>query len=173
LQGAERVLRIGEAFVGEGRHAAHVSLLLGTNALLGPAFASAAASPGPGHVPFQVVLRPNLPVRPATLFIAKAVLRDARHERMTWGPAQAGVAVGITRALLAGRLPAQAERDWLCIALVWVDWQAEDADLLYANNRDATFTAAERALESGAPGPAELALGLAQVGNPFYTPSVP
>jgi 5,6,7,8-tetrahydromethanopterin hydro-lyase len=167
------VLRIGEAFAGEGRQAAHVSLLLGTNAFLGSAFAIAAASPGPGHVPFQVVLRPNLPVRPATLFIGKAALRDARHERMTWGPAQAGVAVGMTRALLAGLLPLEAERDWLCLALVWVDWQADDADLIYANNRDATFTAAERALKSGAPSPAELALGLAQVGNPFYTPTVP
>jgi 5,6,7,8-tetrahydromethanopterin hydro-lyase len=167
------VLGIGEAFEGGGGNAAHVNLLLGPKALLGGAFATAAASPGPGHVPFQVVLKPNLPVKPATLFIAKAVLRDAKHERLTWGPAQLGVAVGLTRALLEGVLPAAAADEWLAIALVWVDWNADDPDAVYANNKAATFAAARRALTGGWPSRAELAAGLADPGNPFYTPGMP
>jgi len=42
-----------------------------------------------GHIPFVCVLRPNLPVKPFTLFVNKAPLA-ARHERVTWGAAQAG-----------------------------------------------------------------------------------
>ena len=80
-------MHIGEGFEGGGGNAAHINLILGTKAELGAAFAMAAASPGPGHIPFQAVLKPNLPARPTTLFVAKAVLRDERHERMTWGPA--------------------------------------------------------------------------------------
>ena len=164
------MLSVGESYEGEGRDAAHVSLLLGSKALLGSAFATAAASPGPGHIPFQVVLKPNVPVKPATLFIAKAVLRDAKHEQLTWGPAQLGVAAGLTRALLEAVLPAAAADEWLAIALVWVDSNADDADAVYANNKAATFAAARRALTGGWPSRAELAVGLATLGNRFYTP---
>ena len=164
------MLRICEGFTGAGAHSAHVSLLLGSNAVLGNAFALAAASPRPGHIPFQVVLRPNVAAKPATLFIAKSVLRDAHHERMTWGPAQAGVAAGITRALLEGVLPVEAESGWLAIALVWVDAAATDAELLYVNNAAATHLAATRALAVDQPTRAELAAALSSIGNPYFTP---
>lgn len=165
------MLLIGEGFWGTGANAAHINLFLGEkHGPMGTAFAVAAASPGPGHVPFQVVLKPNLPVKPFTLFIAKAVLRDAHHETFTWGPAQAGVAVGMTKALLDDVLPAKAEGDWLAIAAVWVDPKADDADLVYENNRHALFLAAERAMMSRWPTRAELARGLPEAGNPFFTP---
>lgn len=162
---------IGEAFQGDGADAAHINLILGEKAHLGTAFALAAASPGPGHVPFQAVLKPNLPAKPATLFIAKAALQGERHERMTWGPAQAGVAAGVTEALLDGALPREAADDWLAIALVWVDPAAQDAEAVYANNRAAARQAAERALQAGWPSREALAQGLAEVGNPFFTPA--
>jgi 5,6,7,8-tetrahydromethanopterin hydro-lyase len=119
---------LGESFDGEGANAAHINLILGPKTDLGQAYALAAASPGPGHIPFLTVLKPNLPVKPFTLFVAKAVLRDAAHEQMTWGPAQAGVAAGVTGVLLDGVLPAEAEDGWLAIALVWVDPNADDAE---------------------------------------------
>jgi len=165
------MIHIGEAFEGGGAEAAHINLILGPKAELGAALALAAASPGPGHVPFLAVLKPNLPATPATLFVAKAVLRDERHERMTWGPAQAGVAAGVTEALLGGALPPEAADDWVAIALVWVDPAAADAEVVYANNRAATRTAAERALRRGEPDRAALAAGLADIGNPFFTPA--
>ena len=161
---------IGEAFEGQGGDAAHINLILGTKAELGQAYALGAASPGPGHIPFQAVLKPNLPAAPATLFVAKAVLRDAAHEQMTWGPAQAGVAAGITEALLTGALPPIAAEDWLAIALVWVDWNAAVAEAVYANNRAATLAAARRALEGG-PSREALAEGLNSISNPFFTPA--
>jgi 5,6,7,8-tetrahydromethanopterin hydro-lyase len=164
-------LHIGEGFEGGGPNAAHINLILGTQSELGSAFATAAASPAAGHVPFQVVLKPNLPVKPTTLFVAKAVLRNADHEAMTWGPAQAGVAAGITQALLDGVLPAEAADDWLAIALVWVDWTADDAEAVYGNNRSASRTACVRALTPGWPDRKMLADGLASVSNPFFTPA--
>jgi 5,6,7,8-tetrahydromethanopterin hydro-lyase len=167
-------MHIGECLVGSGTHSAHVNVILGPkDGPMGIAFATAAASPAPGHVPFLAVLKPNLPVKPATLFISKAVLRDERHERLTWGPGQAGIAAGITNALLEGLLPPQAEDGWLTIALVWVDWNATDAELVYTNNKAAAFTAVQRALLPGWPDRIELAQGLASIGNPFYTPKQP
>ena len=122
---------------------------------------------------FLAVLKPNLPVKPATLFVSKAVLRDERHERLTWGAGQAGVAAGISAAVLEGLLPPQAEDDWLTIALVWVDWNANDAELIYANNKAAAYTAVQRALLRGWPSRIQLAEALANIGNPFYTPKQP
>jgi 5,6,7,8-tetrahydromethanopterin hydro-lyase len=168
------MLYIGEGFEGSGGNAAHINLLLGPKqGPIATAWATAAASPGPGHIPFQVVLKPNLPVKPATLFVAKAVLRDAKHENMTWGPAQLGVAAGITRAMLDGVLPSGAEESWLAIALVWVNWNADDADQVYANNKLAAHAAAQRALTAGWPSRADLSVGLTSLGNPFYTPKSP
>jgi 5,6,7,8-tetrahydromethanopterin hydro-lyase len=164
-------VHIGEGFEGGGPNAAHINLILGSKIEIGAAFAMAAASPGPGHIPFQAVLQPNLPAKPATLFVAKAVLRDSRHETMTWGPAQAGVAAGITQALLDRVLPTEAEDEWLAIALVWVDWNADDADLVFENNRRATRLACERALKRGWPDRDALAAGVAGVSNPFFTPA--
>ena len=163
-------MQIGEGFEGAGVNAAHINLILGTREALGGAFATAAANPGPGHIPFQAVLAPNLPAKPATLFIAKAVLKDERHETMTWGPAQAGVAAGITQALLDGVLPDEAEDGWLAIALVWVDPGASDAEAVYANNRAAALSACRRALTPDWPSREELKAGVAAPSNPFFTP---
>lgn len=165
------MIAIGEAFEGDGANAAHINLVLGPKGELGAAYALAAASPGPGHIPFQAVVKPNLPAKPATLFVAKSVLKDERHEKMTWGPAQAGVAAGITEALLKGVLPAEAGDDWVAIALVWVDPAADDAEAVYVNNRVAALHAAERSLQSGWPSREALKEGLKQVSNPFFTPA--
>ncbi len=164
-------MHIGEGFHGAGANAAHINLILGAKGELGPAFALAAASPGPGHIPFLAVVKPNVPVKPATLFVAKAVLRDARHETMTWGPAQAGVAAGMCGALLDGVLPGQAEDDWLAIALVWVDPNADDAQSVFVNNRAATALASARALTHGWPSRRELKAAMATISNPFFTPT--
>jgi len=166
------VLRIGEGFVGSGPNAAHINLYIGPkDGPMGHAVALAAAQPGPGHLPFQTVIKPNVPVKPVTLFVAKAVLQHGeKHENMTWGPAQAGVAYGITKALLDGVLPPEAEDSWIAITAVWVNPSADDADMVYANNKAAAYQAAERAMSAGWPSRSELASAIATVGNPFYTP---
>ena len=88
------------------------------------------------------------PVEPAALFIAKATLRKPTHETMTWGPAQMGVAAGITMAVLDGLLPAAARQDWVAIVCAWMHWDSDDADAIFANNRDATLATARAAMQS-------------------------
>ncbi len=168
------MLGVGEGFAGERPNVAHINLLVGPkDGPIGTAYATAAASPGPGHIPVQAVLKPNLPAKPSTLFIGKSVSQGDAHDLLTWGPAQAGVAAGITKALLDGVLPPEAEDDWLAIALVWVDPAADDAEAIYANNKEAIYLAAQRALTPGWPTRTELADGVATVSNPFYTPKTP
>ena len=162
---------IGEGFAGAAPNAAHINLLLGAKeGPMGTAYAVAAASPSQGHMPFQVVLKPGVPVEPPTLFIAKATLRNPTHETMTWGPAQMGVAAGITRAVLDGVLPPEARLHWVAIACAWVHWDADDADAIFANNRDAALAAARMAMQPSRISLDELRQALESQGNAFYTP---
>jgi 5,6,7,8-tetrahydromethanopterin hydro-lyase len=141
--------QIGEGFAGSGPNAAHVNTMLGPKG--GPvetAWATALATPRSGHVPFVTVLRPNLPVKPLTLFVNKAEVRGDDHARLTWGAAQAGVAAGVADAVAEEIVAPSDVDDLLLIAAVWVDWTADDDTLVYAHNR----RAARDALEAGADG---------------------
>ncbi|MGH3010468.1 MAG: formaldehyde-activating enzyme [Gaiellaceae bacterium] len=164
---AERTL-IGEGFAGSGPLAAHVNTVLGRKG--GPvetAWASALATPRQGHIPFVVVLRPNMPVKPSTLFVNKADIRGDEHAALTWGAAQAGVAQGVVESVAAGVVPAAEVDDLLLIAAVWVDWTADDEEAIYAGNLEATRDALAAAAE-GRPAIDELLAVRAQPGNPFF-----
>ena len=131
------------------------------------AWATALATPGLGHIPFVTVLRPNMPVKPATLFVNKADIRSERHAELTWGAAQAGVARGVLEAVADGTIPAGEVEDLLLIAAVWVDWAANDEEAIYLANVEAT----RGALTAGAEGrpPIEDLLGLrGEPANPFF-----
>ena len=159
---------IGEAFAGSGPNAAHVNVVIGRRG--GPvevAWATALATPRQGHVPFVTVLRPNLPVRPMTLFVNKADLRGERHSRLTWGPAQAGVAAGVTAAVAEGLVPVEDAVDCLCIAAVWVDWAADDAAAVFSNNRAATHDAILAAV-GGEPAVADVVAEVDHPWNAFF-----
>jgi 5,6,7,8-tetrahydromethanopterin hydro-lyase len=164
---ASLAIEIGEAFVGSGADAAHVNTVLGAKG--GPveaAWATALAVPRLGHAPFVVVLRPGLAVRPFTLFVNKADVRGEPHARLTWGPAQAGVAGGVVDAVRSGAVAASIVPELLLIVAAWVDWEASDADAVYANNRAATA----ESLASGRAGRPTVAdvLGGGEPWNPFY-----
>jgi 5,6,7,8-tetrahydromethanopterin hydro-lyase len=159
---------IGEGFAGAGQNAAHVNTVLGEKG--GPvetAWATALATPREGHVPFVVVLRPNLPVKPATLFVNKADIHGDRHAALTWGAAQAGIGRGVLEAVSDGAIAAAAVDELLLIAAVWVDWAADDEDDVYTNNVEATHAALTAAAE-GRPRLEDL-LGLRDdPQNPFF-----
>jgi 5,6,7,8-tetrahydromethanopterin hydro-lyase len=140
--------QIGEAFVGAGAEAAHLNTVLGTRG--GPvetAWATALATPRAGHVPFVVVLQPGLAVKPATLFVNKAPLAGERHEQLTWGAAQAGVAAGVTDAVLAGVVDQPLIDELVLITAVWVAPTAADEEAVFENNRAATTGALEAGRE--------------------------
>jgi 5,6,7,8-tetrahydromethanopterin hydro-lyase len=161
---------IGEAFVGDGPNAAHVNSVLGRKG--GPvetAWATALATPRQGHIPFVVVLRPSLAVKPLTLFVNKAEIRGERHASLTWGAAQAGVARGVLAAVADGVVPAGEVDGLLLIAAVWVDWAAEDEQAVYENNAAAT-TQALAAGETGRPPLEDLLAAAGEPWNPFFRP---
>ncbi|MCX5442531.1 formaldehyde-activating enzyme [Streptomyces sp. NBC_00063] len=163
---------IGEAFVGAGVNAAHTNIVLGRKG--GPvetAWATALATPSAGHVPFMTVVRPSVPVKPLTLFVNKAAADGELHERATWGSAQAGLAQGVTDALLDGTVPADEADDLLIIAAVWVNPGVDDLDESFRNQRVAAHRALRAAVE-GRP-TAEDVIDAAKSGatNPFYTPT--
>jgi 5,6,7,8-tetrahydromethanopterin hydro-lyase len=91
-------------------------------------------------VPFVVVVRPNVPVVPFTLFVNKAAIADDRHGALTWGAAQAGVAAGVGHSFREGVLAADP-RDLCIVAAVWVNPGADDEEQVFVNNRDATVAA--------------------------------
>jgi 5,6,7,8-tetrahydromethanopterin hydro-lyase len=160
--------QIGEGFAGSGSNAAHVNTVLGPKG--GPvetAWATALATPRVGHVPFVVVVRPNLPVKPLTLFVNKAEVRGDEHARLTWGPAQAGVAVGVADAVAEGDIPPSDVDDLLLIAAVWVAWDADDDALVYDNNRDATRDSLN-AGAAGRPSIDDVLAGRAAPSNPYF-----
>jgi 5,6,7,8-tetrahydromethanopterin hydro-lyase len=167
---ARAPLEIGEGFAGEGDEAAHLNTVLGPrDGPAGAAFATALATPSAGHAPFLVVLRPNLPVKPLTLFVNKATIAGDAHARLTWGAAQAGVAGGVADAVAEGWIPAAEVDELVLLAAVWVAPGARDAEAVYRNNRAATRAALE-AGRRGAPDLDAVLSARAEPQNPFFRP---
>jgi 5,6,7,8-tetrahydromethanopterin hydro-lyase len=164
-------MELGESFVGSGPDAAHVNTVLGPrDGPVGTAWATALATPRAGHAAFVTVLQPGLPVQPFTLFVNKATIDGDDHARMTWGPAQAGVAAGVADAVAAGTIDGGASAGLVLIAAVWVDPAAADADAVFANNREAT--AAALALgRAGLPAADDISAVGDAAWNPFYRPA--
>jgi 5,6,7,8-tetrahydromethanopterin hydro-lyase len=170
------MIQIGESFIGEGAEAAHINTVLGSSeGPVGTAWVTALATPRPGHVPFLTVLRPNLPVRPLTLFVNKSPILAASseagaHANLTWGAAQAGVAGGVADAVADGIImPSESGVANVLIAAVWVNPAAKDANLVYRNNRAATRAALEAGVK-GTPAIADVLAARDRPFNPFFTP---
>ena len=158
------VSQFGESFVGEGVNAAHLNTVLGAKG--GPveqAWVTALAHPTQGHVAFVTVVQPGIAVKPFTLFVNKASIAGTTHAELTWGPAQAGVAKGVADAVAEGIIDKGASDDLLLIAAVWVNPDADDASLLFANNATATL----EALRAGRRGLPEIDDVLAVRAAPF------
>ena len=161
-------MEIGESFVGAGGEAAHLNTVVGPRSgPVGQAWATALATPSAGHAPFVVVLQPGLPVVPFTLFVNKAHIEGDEHARLTWGPAQAGVAAGVADAVAAGTIPEDEAAELVVLAAVWVDPAAQDADLVFANNRTATAAALAQG-RAGRPTAAEVVAVRDDAWNPFF-----
>jgi len=163
------VMQIGEGFAGEGVNAAHINSMLGAkDGPVGVAWATALSTPRAGHTPFVVVARPNVPVKPMTLFVNKATVEAAneRHARLTWGAAQAGVAAGVIAAYGKGMLHESEADDLVLVTAVWVNPAADDEEAVYANNAEATL-AAISAGRNGAPSLSTL-FDVSEPENPYF-----
>lgn len=161
--------QIGEGFVGRGADAAHVNTVLGRrDGPVGTAWATALATPRAGHIPFVVVLRPNLPVKPYTLFVNKAPIDGEVHGRLTWGAAQAGVAKGVAHAVRERVVPHEVVDDLVLIVAVWVDPGARDEQAVHENNAAATLQALRVGGDRG-PSLDEVLAAASDPSNPYFT----
>lgn len=163
-------MNIGEGFHGAGANAAHVNVVLGhRNGHVGSAWATALATPSAGHVPFVAVAQPGVPIVPFTLFVNKATIAGERHGALTWGAAQAGLAMGVADAHDAGVFKGEPVSDLVLIAAVWVDPGADDDHAVYENNRHAT-AAALAMTRGGGPKTYEALSAMRFPRNPFFMP---
>lgn len=137
--------RIGEGWGGQpGPNGAHVNVVLGVRgsptaaALLGTF-----TSPAPGHTPILVVVgeaqnRYEL-VWPPTIMINKATAIEERHQTITWGAGQLGIAQGVLDAVADELIPITGEL--LVFVCIWIDPGASDETAVRQAARAAVRTA--------------------------------
>jgi formaldehyde-activating enzyme len=85
-------------------------------------------APSPGHTPILVVVgeaqdRYEL-VWPPTVMINKATALEERHQTITWGAGQLGIAQGVLDAVADGLIPASG--DLVVFVCIWIDPAASD-----------------------------------------------
>lgn len=164
--------RIGEGWSGEAPNGSHVNVVL---ARRGSPTAAAALSmlsnPSPGHTPVLVCVGATQqeyePVWPPTLMMNKATAADDRHQTLTWGAAQLGIAQGVLDAVADGLL--EASGDLLVLVAVWVDPAAEDETAVRVANRAAMRKALGVCVEGRDPQAAQALVDRRdELQSPFY-----
>ncbi len=164
--------RIGEGWSGEAPDGSHVNVVL---ARRGSPTAAAAismlAQPSPGHTPVLVCVgetpQQYEPVWPPTLMMNKATATDDRHQTITWGAAQLGVAQGVLDAVADGLI--EASGDLLVLVAVWVDPGASDETAVRLANRAAVRKAIGVCVEGRDPAAAAaLVERRDSLASPFY-----
>ncbi|MFH1774920.1 MAG: bifunctional 5,6,7,8-tetrahydromethanopterin hydro-lyase/3-hexulose-6-phosphate synthase [Methanobacteriota archaeon] len=139
---------VGEALVGEEPEIAHIDLIMGSKkGALGQAFANSMAQPKAGHTPILAVVRPNLPVKPATLIVPKVTIRNLEDAERLFGPAQSAVAKAVADAVEEGIIPKETVEDMVIIVSVFIHPRGKDYQRLYRYNYGATKLALRRAIE--------------------------
>jgi formaldehyde-activating enzyme len=164
--------RIGEGWGGEAPNGSHVNVVL---ARRGSPTAAAAVSmfahPAPGHTPVLVCVGSTPaeyePVWPPTLMMNKATATEERHETITWGAAQLGIAQGVLDAVADGLL--EASGDLYVLVAVWVDPGAADETAVRRANRAAVRKAIGVCVEGRDPAAARALVDRRDgVTSPFY-----
>jgi formaldehyde-activating enzyme len=165
--------RIGEGWGGVKPNGSHVNVVL---ARRGSPSAAAAigmlAHPSPGHTPVLVCVGPDEahyePVWPPTLMMNKATALEERHQTLTWGAAQVGIAQGVLDAVADGLIGATG--DLLVLVAVWVDPTADDETAVRVANREAVRKAIGVCVDGRDPAAAQqLVESRDSVTNPFYS----
>jgi formaldehyde-activating enzyme len=138
--------RIGEGYGGPaGANGAHVNVVLARRGSpTAAALLSSLTRPAPGHAPIVVVVGESQtayePVWPPTIMVNKATATEPRHQTITWGAGQLGIAQGVLDAVADGLLA--ASDDTLVLVSVWIDPAAEEEVTV----RDAARAAVRKAI---------------------------
>ena len=164
--------RIGEGWGGVKPNGSHVNVVLARRGSVTAAAAtSMLAHPSPGHTPVLVCVGEEEsryePVWPPTLMMNKATAVDERHETLTWGAAQLGIAQGVLDAVADGVI--EATHDIIVLVAVWVDPTADDETALRLANRESVRKAIGMCVEGRDPkAVARLVAGRDSLTSPFY-----
>ncbi len=164
---------IGEGYGGPpGANGSHVNIVLARRGTpTAAALLGTFTTPAPGHTPILVVVgedQPSYePVWPPTIMINKATALDERHQTITWGAAQLGIAQGVLDAVADGLL--EPTDDVLVFVCVWVDPAADDETTVRGANRQAVRKAIGVAVHGRDPEAARaLVARRDEVTSPFY-----
>jgi 4-hydroxy-tetrahydrodipicolinate synthase len=141
-------LKVGESLVGERVELAHVDLIIGgKKGPVGQAYARTLAHPAKGREGLQVILEPNMQVKPATIMIPTVKVTSLRHASLVYGPAQAAIAKAVMQCVEDGILPKEAAEDIVIIVNVYVHPSASSRKRIFINNYKATRNAIRKAME--------------------------
>jgi 4-hydroxy-tetrahydrodipicolinate synthase len=145
---SEFTLKVGESLVGDRAELAHIDLLIGKKeGPVGEAYARALTHPAKGKEGLQVILEPNMQVKPASVMIPTVKITSLRHASLTYGPAQAAVAKAIMQCVDDGILPKELADDIVIIVNVFVHPSASARKRVFINNYKATRNAIRKAME--------------------------
>jgi formaldehyde-activating enzyme len=165
--------RIGEGYGGApGANGSHVNVVLARRgSRTAASLLGTLTSPTPGHTPILVVVgedQPSYePVWPPTLMMNKATATEERHQTITWGAGQLGIAQGVLDAVADGLLEISAEL--LVFVAIWVDPAASDETAVRVATRAAVGKAIRVAVEGRDEQDARaLVERRDQLANPFY-----
>jgi formaldehyde-activating enzyme len=134
--------RIGEGWSGRDPDGAHVNVVLAERGTpTAAALVTAFTAPSPGHTPILVVVGEDKdryePVWPPTIMMNKATATQDRHQTITWGAGQLGIAQGVLDAVAEGVLPASG--DVLVFVAIYIEPTADDETAVRAASRAATL----------------------------------
>jgi formaldehyde-activating enzyme len=165
--------RIGEGWGGDpGPDGSHVNVVLARRGTPTAAtLLGTLTSPAPGHTPILVVVGEDQasyePVWPPTIMINKETALEERHQTITWGAAQLGIAQGVLDAVADGVL--EPSDDVLVFVAVWVDPRASDETAVRRANRQAVRKAIGVAVDGRDPDAARALVDRRDsVTSPFY-----
>ena len=163
---------IGEGWSGTDPDGAHVNVVLAERGTpTAAALLTTFTSPAPGHAPILVVVGQDKdhyePVWPPTIMINKETALEPRHQTITWGAAQLGIAQGVLDAVAAGLVPCSG--DLLVFVAIYIDPAASDETAVRLASRAATLKGVRTAREGRDPAAAQaLVDGRDSVTSPFY-----
>jgi formaldehyde-activating enzyme len=165
--------RIGEGWGGRpGPNGVHVNVVLGERGTpTAAALLGTFTAPAPGHTPILVVVGESQdayePVWPPTIMVNKATAQTDRHQTITWGAGQLGIAQGVLDAVADGLLEPSGEI--VVLVCIWIDPSAFEESMVRDASRVAVRNAVEMAVNGRDP---DAARSLVQrrdsVTSPFY-----
>jgi formaldehyde-activating enzyme len=143
-------LKVGESLVGSRVELAHIDLLIGNKkGPVGQAYARILTESNKEEQEgLQVILEPNMQVKPAAIMIPTVKPTSLRHASLVYGPAQAAIAKAVMQCVEDGILPKKLSEDLVLIVNVFVHPAASSRKRVFINNYKATRNAIRKAMES-------------------------